>query len=167
MSLHISNFTSLLLWRWHTGETWTVPQPVLDHFVDGCIFARLTPMFFQGESFCLPKCFWSLCRTSCLPQCSHMCSHCYSKHLADSIAPVAPGRAWCDRLPKHQTESEQPACQQLVFDTNDCGLSYPVSHPLAISAQSVYLQPLKERSSEFFSATARSWSGQQKMKSPL
>lgn len=129
MSLHVSNCTSLLLWRWHMEETWTVPQPVLNHFGDGCIFTRLTPMFFQGESFCLPKCFWSLCRPSCLPQCSHMCSHSYSKHLADSTAPVAPGRTWCDRLPKHETQSEQPACQQLVFDTNDYGLSNSVSHP--------------------------------------
>lgn len=111
------------------GEDLDCPTAVLDHFVDGCIFTRLTPMFLQGESFHLPKCFWSLCRPSCLPQCSHMCSHCYSKHLADSTDPVAPGRTWCDRLPKHETQSEQPACQQLVFDTNDYGLSNSVSHP--------------------------------------
>lgn len=120
--MHVSSFISLLLWRWHMEETWTVPQPVSDHSVDGCIFCGLTPMFFQEENFCLPKCFWSLCRPSCLPQ----CSHCYSKHLAYSTAPPAPGRAWCDRLPKHETQSEQPACQELVFDTNDYGL---VTHP--------------------------------------
>lgn len=88
--MHDSNLSSLLLWRWRMEETWAVPQPFLDQFVGGVIH-----MLLQGESFCLPKCFWSLCKSSCQPKRSHANSHCYSYHLAVN---TALRRAWYDRL---------------------------------------------------------------------
>lgn len=36
-------------------EIWTVPEPVLDHFVDGRIFRTLTLMFFSRREFLLAK----------------------------------------------------------------------------------------------------------------
>lgn len=98
MPLHDSNLASLLPRRWRMEETWAVPQPFLDHFVGGYLFCGVIHMLFQGERFCLPKCFWSLCKPSCQPKCSHTCTHCYSHHLAVNAVPIAPRRARCARL---------------------------------------------------------------------
>lgn len=133
MPLHDSNLASLLLRRWCMEETWAVPQPFLDHFVGGYIFCGVIHMLFQGESFCLPKCFWSLCKPSCQPKCSHTCSHCYSYHLAvNKHSSCSTKESLVCQAFKLETHHEQSVCRQFIFDTNDHGLSYSVSHPVIL-----------------------------------
>lgn len=104
-----TSFPLLLLWRWPMEETWAVPQPFLDHFAGGYIFLRVINILFQRESFCLLKCFWSLCKPSCHPNCSHTCLHCFSYHLAVNTTPVAPTRLMCQAF-KCETHHELSVC---------------------------------------------------------